>query len=106
MLILATTFVQLFKRLILAAIFVKNFKLFSPKALCAEVNVFYCFCRNAKLLVFRLERLPKIFSVARIDATAFFYVVGLIVAILLANTRKPLKFHRFKSVQDLVSFLI
>ena len=35
MLILATTFVQLFKMLILATIFVKLFKLFSPKALCA-----------------------------------------------------------------------
>ena len=50
MLILATTFVQLFKVLILATIFVKLFKLFSAKALCAWVNVFYCFCRNAKLL--------------------------------------------------------
>ena len=28
-----------------------------------------------------------------------------IVAILLANTRKPLKFYRFESVQDLVSLI-
>ena len=67
MLILAITFVQLFKVLVLAAILVKLFKLFSPKALCAWVNVFYCFCRNGKLLFFRLEQLPKFFSVARIE---------------------------------------
>ena len=54
MLILATTFVQLFN-------------LFSPKALWAWVNVFYCFCRNEKLLFFWLERLPKILSVTRIE---------------------------------------
>ena len=29
----------------------------------------------------------------------------IIVAILLANTRKPLKFYHFESVQDLVSFI-
>ena len=40
MLILATTFVQLFKIIILATIFVKPFKLFSPKALCVWENVF------------------------------------------------------------------
>ena len=63
MLILATTFVQLFTMLILATIFIKLFKLFSLKALWAWENVFYCFCRNAKLLFFRLEWLPKFFSV-------------------------------------------
>ena len=35
--------------------------------------------------------------------TAFFNL--LIVAILLANTRKSLKFYRFESAQDLVSFI-
>ena len=73
MLILATTFVQLFKMLILATVIVKLFKLFSPKALCAWVNVFYCFCRNAKLLFFRRERLPKIFSVTRIERNSILY---------------------------------
>ena len=63
MLILATTFVQLLKMLILPTIFVKLLKLFSLKALCAWVNIFYCFCCNAKLLCFQLARLPKIFSV-------------------------------------------
>ena len=72
MLILATTIVQLFKMLILATIFVKLFLLFSPKALCAWVNVFYCFCRNAKSLLFRLERLPKISSVTRTESNSIF----------------------------------
>ena len=57
---------------------------------------------NKNASFFQLEQLPKIFLSCFSRATAL-YNLG-IVAILLANLRKSLKFYCFESVQDLVSF--
>ena len=73
-------------------------------------RLFSCFCiivklqrRKSKLLSSWTTNCQKIFSIAPHRAKAL-YNLG-IVAILLANTRKLLKFYRFESTQDFVFFI-
>ena len=56
-----------------------------------------------KASCFQVEQLPKILLNCLRRAAAL-YNLG-IVAILLANTRKSLKFYRFELAQNLVSFI-
>ena len=64
---------------------------------------FSCFCSIVKLQLsekarfFQLEPQPKFFSIACAMHNS-------VVEILLASTGKLLKFYRFESVQNLVSF--
>ena len=61
-----------------------------------------CDPNGIKIAIF-FQKLTKNRPAAWCFATAFFNLV--IVAILLANPRKSLKFYRFESVQDLLSFI-
>ena len=94
---------------IMATMFVKLFCCQCSIALCAGVNAFLLFLQNRKFAKAKKQNLhlnesQKFFGFPMQCATALCSLK--IVAILLVNARKTLKFYPFKSVQNLVSFLI
>ena len=77
--------------------------------LCLSKRFFLLFLQHRKIAkakkqAFLFEQVPKNILAARAVDTSLYTLK--IVAILLVNARKALKFYRFESVQSLVSFLI
>ena len=71
--------------------------------MCLSERFFTAFAATQNCSFFDLNDCQKLSQLLVQSATAFFNLV--IVAILLTNTRTPLKFYRVESVQDLVSFI-
>ena len=91
---------------ILAAMFITLFNFCC--SVCLSEGFFRAFtaskyCKREKASFYQVEQMPKKFLNYLCRATAL-YNLGIVV-ILLANTRKSLKFYCFESAQNLVFFI-